>query len=197
MAPDRVLIGGKDTESGRAAIETLARWAALLQPWSPCMLLPTTSSLLATRLPPAARSITRPSPLPPPGSVYAHWVPQERILRANLWSAELAKLTANAMLAQRISSMNSISALCEATGGRAGGAAQPGQGGAGRACTDSLLCSRPDWPHAGRPHADPPKPISACGINSAWLPLPGVPQAPMCSRWRAPSAPIRASAPSS
>lgn len=49
-------------------------------------------------------------------SVYAHWVPEERILCTNLWSAELAKLTANAMLAQRISSMNSISALCEATG---------------------------------------------------------------------------------
>ncbi|GAB4817058.1 hypothetical protein N2152v2_004104 [Parachlorella kessleri] len=49
-------------------------------------------------------------------SVYAHWVPNERILCTNLWSAELAKLTANAMLAQRISSVNSISALCEATG---------------------------------------------------------------------------------
>ena len=72
-APDRVLIGGKETPSGQAAIEALAQ-------------------------------------------VYAHWVPQERILRTNLWSAELAKLTANAMLAQRISSMNSISALCEATG---------------------------------------------------------------------------------
>lgn len=48
--------------------------------------------------------------------VYSHWVPEERILMANLWSAELAKLTANAMLAQRISSINAISALCEATG---------------------------------------------------------------------------------
>ena len=48
--------------------------------------------------------------------MYAHWVPKERILCTNLWSAELSKLTANAMLAQRISSMNSISALCEATG---------------------------------------------------------------------------------
>ncbi|EIE24160.1 UDP-glucose 6-dehydrogenase [Coccomyxa subellipsoidea C-169] len=71
--PDRVLIGGKETESGRAAVAALA-------------------------------------------SVYAHWVPAERILCANLWSAELSKLTANAMLAQRISSVNSISALCEATG---------------------------------------------------------------------------------
>lgn len=72
-APDRVLIGGKDTDSGRRAIAALA-------------------------------------------SVYEHWVPKERILCTNLWSAELSKLTANAMLAQRISSVNSISALCEATG---------------------------------------------------------------------------------
>lgn len=49
-------------------------------------------------------------------SVYEHWVPSERILTANLWSAELSKLTANAFLAQRISSINTISALCEATG---------------------------------------------------------------------------------
>lgn len=49
-------------------------------------------------------------------SVYEHWIPSERILTANLWSAELAKLTANAFLAQRISSINAISALCEATG---------------------------------------------------------------------------------
>lgn len=48
--------------------------------------------------------------------VYAHWVSRDRILTTNLWSAELAKLTANAMLAQRISSINSISALCEETG---------------------------------------------------------------------------------
>ena len=47
--------------------------------------------------------------------VYANWVPQERILRANLWSAELSKLAANAFLAQRISSINAMSALCEAT----------------------------------------------------------------------------------
>ena len=48
--------------------------------------------------------------------MYERWVPRERVLRANLWSAELSKLSANAMLAQRISSVNSISALCEATG---------------------------------------------------------------------------------
>jgi len=49
-------------------------------------------------------------------SVYAHWVPRERIIMTNLWSSELSKLVANAFLAQRISSINSISALCEATG---------------------------------------------------------------------------------
>jgi UDPglucose 6-dehydrogenase len=68
-----VLIGGRDTPSGRAAVAMLK-------------------------------------------SVYAHWVPENQILCTNLWSAELSKLTANAMLAQRISSINTISALCEATG---------------------------------------------------------------------------------
>lgn len=48
--------------------------------------------------------------------VYARWVPRERIITTNLWSSELSKLVANAFLAQRISSINSISALCEATG---------------------------------------------------------------------------------
>ena len=48
--------------------------------------------------------------------VYGRWVPPERILKTNLWSSELSKLVANAFLAQRISSINSISALCEATG---------------------------------------------------------------------------------
>lgn len=49
-------------------------------------------------------------------SVYAHWVAREQILTTNLWSSELSKLVANAFLAQRVSSINSISALCEATG---------------------------------------------------------------------------------
>ena len=49
-------------------------------------------------------------------SVYAHWVPEENIITMNLWSAELSKLAANAILAQRISSVNAMSALCEATG---------------------------------------------------------------------------------
>jgi UDPglucose 6-dehydrogenase len=49
-------------------------------------------------------------------SVYGRWVPRDRIITTNLWSSELSKLVANAFLAQRISSINSISALCEATG---------------------------------------------------------------------------------
>lgn len=49
-------------------------------------------------------------------SVYANWVPTERILTVGLWSSELTKLAANAMLAQRISSINALSAICEATG---------------------------------------------------------------------------------
>src|SRR5690554_1661529 len=48
--------------------------------------------------------------------IYAHWVPQERILTTNVWSSELSKLTANAFLAQRVSSINAMSELCEHTG---------------------------------------------------------------------------------
>ena len=48
-------------------------------------------------------------------NVYGQWIPDERIVRTNLWSSELSKLVANAFLAQRISSINSISALCERT----------------------------------------------------------------------------------
>lgn len=47
--------------------------------------------------------------------IYAHWVPNERIITTNLWSSELSKLVANAFLAQRISSINAVSALCEKT----------------------------------------------------------------------------------
>jgi len=47
--------------------------------------------------------------------IYAEWVPRDKILTTNLWSSELSKLVANAFLAQRISSINSISALCEET----------------------------------------------------------------------------------
>ena len=48
--------------------------------------------------------------------IYKNWVDQSRIITTNLWSSELSKLVANAFLAQRISSINSISALCESTG---------------------------------------------------------------------------------
>ena len=71
--PDRVLIGGNQTNEGKIAIQALV-------------------------------------------DIYASWVPQEHILTTNLWSSELSKLTANAFLAQRISSINAMSALCEATG---------------------------------------------------------------------------------
>ncbi|GAB2770522.1 UDP-glucose 6-dehydrogenase [Salinimicrobium soli] len=49
-------------------------------------------------------------------NIYASWVPRERILTTNVWSSELSKLTANAFLAQRVSSINAISELCEQTG---------------------------------------------------------------------------------
>ena len=49
-------------------------------------------------------------------NVYRRWVPTERVLLTNVWSSELSKLVANAFLAQRVSSINSVSALCEATG---------------------------------------------------------------------------------
>ena len=70
--PDRVLIGGPETPSGRKAVQAIV-------------------------------------------DIHAHWVPRERIITTNLWSSELSKLAANAFLAQRISSINAISALCERT----------------------------------------------------------------------------------
>jgi len=72
LNPDRVLIGGDQTEEGQKAIAALT-------------------------------------------DVYARWVPRERILTTNVWSSELSKLTANAFLAQRVSSINSLSELCEHT----------------------------------------------------------------------------------
>ncbi|MQP52078.1 MULTISPECIES: UDP-glucose 6-dehydrogenase [unclassified Flavobacterium] len=73
LQPDRVLIGGDDSEEGQEAIKALV-------------------------------------------DVYAQWVSSDRILTTNVWSSELSKLTANAFLAQRISSINSLSELCEKTG---------------------------------------------------------------------------------
>jgi UDPglucose 6-dehydrogenase len=48
-------------------------------------------------------------------NIYGHWMSEDRILKTNVWSSELSKLTANAFLAQRVSSINSLSALCEKT----------------------------------------------------------------------------------
>mgnify|MGYP001223552963 CR=1 FL=1 len=48
--------------------------------------------------------------------IYERWIPKEKILKSNIWSSELSKLASNAMLAQRISSINSLSALCSKTG---------------------------------------------------------------------------------
>jgi UDPglucose 6-dehydrogenase len=53
-------------------------------------------------------------------NIYANWVDPDRILATNLWSSELSKLVANAFLAQRVSSINSIARLCEATGANVG-----------------------------------------------------------------------------
>jgi UDPglucose 6-dehydrogenase len=49
-------------------------------------------------------------------AIYENWIPAQRIIKTRLWSSELSKLTANAFLAQRVSSINAISALCERTG---------------------------------------------------------------------------------
>ncbi|XP_054717679.1 UDP-glucose 6-dehydrogenase-like [Uloborus diversus] len=73
LHPDRILIGGEQTEEGREAVQKLC-------------------------------------------CIYKHWIPEEKILTMNTWSSELTKLAANAFLAQRISAINSISAICEATG---------------------------------------------------------------------------------
>ncbi|MRT94860.1 UDP-glucose 6-dehydrogenase [Ancylomarina sp. 16SWW S1-10-2] len=72
-APDRVLIGGEDTEEGQSAVQSLV-------------------------------------------DIYTNWVPLSNIITTRVWSSELSKLTANAFLAQRVSSINAISALCEKTG---------------------------------------------------------------------------------
>ena len=50
--------------------------------------------------------------------IYTNWIPEEKILTTNVWSSELSKLASNAMLAQRISSINSLSVLCEKTGAK-------------------------------------------------------------------------------
>ena len=49
-------------------------------------------------------------------NIYSFWIDKSKIISTNLWSAELSKLIANAFLAQRVSSINSVTAICEATG---------------------------------------------------------------------------------
>jgi UDPglucose 6-dehydrogenase len=56
--------------------------------------------------------------------IYSNWVPKDKILTTNLWSSELSKLTANAFLAQRVSSINALSELCEKTGANVNEVAQ-------------------------------------------------------------------------
>ena len=73
LEPDRVLIGGPSTETGKKAVDEAVE-------------------------------------------IYAAWVDREKILTTDVWSAELTKLAANAFLAQRVSSINAIAGLCEATG---------------------------------------------------------------------------------
>lgn len=73
LYPDRILIGGENTEHGQWAIQQLSQ-------------------------------------------VYQNWVDKSKIITTNTWSSELTKLAANAMLAQKISSINSISAICETSG---------------------------------------------------------------------------------
>jgi len=58
--------------------------------------------------------------------IYSRWVPEKNILTTNVWSSELSKLTANAFLAQRISSINAISELCEQTGANVNEVAKAG-----------------------------------------------------------------------
>ena len=77
LKPDRVLIGGEQSDAGARAVQALVE-------------------------------------------VYNAWVDRDKILTTNIWSSELSKLTANAFLAQRVSSINAISELCEATGADVG-----------------------------------------------------------------------------
>ncbi len=67
--------------------------------------------LIGSRRTPSGRKASRVL-----ASLYSSWIPRARLLETNVWSSELSKLAANAFLAQRISSINSISAICEKTG---------------------------------------------------------------------------------
>ena len=75
LSPDRVLIGGDSTKTGKVAVKLLV-------------------------------------------NIYKKWIPKSKILTTNVWSSELSKLASNAMLAQRVSSINSLSALSDKTGAK-------------------------------------------------------------------------------
>ena len=92
--PDRVLIGSLETKEGVDACQSLAEIYANWVPWVFSLFLFFRVRILTTMW----------------------WIRQDRILTVGLWSSELSKLAANAMLAQRISSINALSAICEATG---------------------------------------------------------------------------------
>ena len=117
----QVLIGGKETESGQRTLTALKSVQQHLPPGKVQYTISWQARIgvqarVAQVLIGGKETESGQRALAVLKSVYQHWVPDERILCTNLWSAELSKLTANAMLAQRISSVNTISALCEATG---------------------------------------------------------------------------------
>ncbi|KAG2535121.1 hypothetical protein PVAP13_9NG048300 [Panicum virgatum] len=91
--------------------------------------------------------------------VYAHWVPEDRILTTNLWSAELSKLAANAFLAQRISSVNAISALCEATGANVSEVTED-------QIQRDLAMNKFDWDHPM--HLQPTSPTAVKQVSCVW-----------------------------
>lgn len=97
-SPSRVLIGGLESQEGHRAIDVIS---SIYARYLFCVYFRCVHVLLA---------------LPFVLVAFCRWVDHSRIITTNLWSSELSKLVSNAFLAQRISSINSISALCEATG---------------------------------------------------------------------------------
>ncbi len=129
--PDRVLIGSLQSQDGRDASESLkgvyANWVpyvsisfhvsfgVFLPPPRPCcQLVPLTSTYPSNPVRLLHERQLCSAPLIP--DVLTLTCRRDRILTVGLWSSELSKLAANAMLAQRISSVNALSAICEATG---------------------------------------------------------------------------------
>ncbi|KAF7334400.1 UDP-glucose 6-dehydrogenase [Mycena venus] len=109
--PSRCALSSRQTPSPTAAsIFSLTPSSLLRAPPSPTFSSLTASSSAPFR-PPEGKDACAAL-----AAIYANWVPTENILTVGLWSSELSKLAANAMLAQRISSINALSAICEATG---------------------------------------------------------------------------------